>query len=123
MNSKYIVISDRERSRSLEKHTNPKIYINIEKSCYSYEKGDIIGGVYKFIEKIKDGTFGRVILVRDINKGNFYALKVLMCLSRKIIKDSKYDCKIEFDAAKSLFYSSCIHHPGRMHIGRSHTYF
>lgn len=40
-----------------------------------------------------------------------------------MIKDSKYDSKIEFDTARAVLYSKEITHRGRLHIGRSHAHF
>ncbi|CAD8155014.1 unnamed protein product [Paramecium octaurelia] len=116
MRKNYIIIDDRERSRSKEKQTKPVQVIDLEESCYSLDKGDIIGGKYKYLERINEGTFGRVIKVRDVQSNNQRALK--------IIKNSFHDYEKEYQAVQFLnLFPKLIDHPGRHHIVKVYDFF
>jgi len=52
--------------------------IDLEESPYVLEKGSIIGRKYEYVELISEGTFGRVLRVRDLNTNVVRALKVKM---------------------------------------------
>jgi len=67
----------RVRSRSKEK-SRCQIVIDLEESPYVLEKGSIIGRKYEYVELISEGTFGRVLRVRDLNTNVVRALKVKM---------------------------------------------
>ena len=45
---------------------------------FPYQIGDVIENKYKIINRISDGTFGRVLKIQDIQSKEFYALKILV---------------------------------------------
>ena len=82
---------------------------------YEWKTGDIIEGKYSITGFLGDGTFGRVLEVRDLGDGSFKAMKIIRAVDRYV--DS---AKIEAQILKMLNNSDP---EGRSHIVKLYDHF
>ena len=75
------------------KNSSSNSYSSSDIEYYPYEIGEIIDNQYKVIEHISDGTFGRVLKIKDIINNDYYAIKILL-EKEEILKWWKYEKKM-----------------------------
>ena len=74
------------------KNSSSNSYSSSDIEYYPYEIGEIIDNKYQVIEHISDGTFGRVLKIKDIINNDYYAIKILL-EKEEILKWWKYEKK------------------------------
>ena len=93
------------------KYNNSSHYSNSGNTInyYPYEINEIISKKYVITKHISDGTFGRVLEVKDISTNNIYALKILVS-KEEILKWWQFEKNIIDEISKQDKFgeSNCV---------------